>query len=240
MRYFHVASGTFRENYPHKFTSQDAEAFATFLRSAPVRPMRESIGGGPGIYLRHDIDHNIEHAVAFGEWEAAQGIRASYYVLHTEWYYQDEARLRRGMERLVELGHEVGLHQDAVAEAWRRGARATLDRSVMPAGDCAIAADIVREEVARLRGWGFDIVGSATHGTGLWKTNQITNSFLWAAGYQPEDFGLEYEAYHLHRSAYYISDNRGVWSEPPHFDGGQTHVLTHPCHWPALKVAVAA
>lgn len=241
MRYFHQASGRFRDDYPHRFTPKDAESFAAFLRTAPVRPIRESIGGGSGIYLRHDIDHNIEHAVAFAEWEAAQGIRASYYVLHSEWYYRDEAMLRRGMERLVELGHEVGLHQDAVAEAWRRGIRTPLDGSVLPAGDCSVAADIVREELARLRGWGFEIVGSAMHGSPLWKSNGITNAFLWAAGYTPADFGLEYEAYHLHRSAdRYISDNRGIWSEPLRVDG-QTHILTHPCHWPVGELlAVAA
>jgi hypothetical protein len=237
VKYWHVGSSRFRDDYPHRFTQADADALVAFLRSAPVRPMREAWSGEAGIYLRHDIDHNIEHAVAFAEWEAALGIRASYYVLHTAWYYEDEAMVRRGMERLVELGHEVGLHQDAVAEAWRRGSRsAGPDASVMPAGDCAVAADIVRAELDRLRRWGFEIVGSATHGTHLWREAQITNSFLWAAGYVPADFGLQYEAYQLHRRAHYISDNRGAWSEPLRLEGDQTHILTHPCHWPAREL----
>ncbi len=111
----------------------------------------------------------------------------------------------------------------------------------MPAGNCSVAADIVREELARLRGWGFDIVGTATHGSHLWKEHSITNSFLWAAGYTPQDFGLQYEAYHLHRAAAsYVSDNRGVWQGPLRADGGQTHILSHPCHWPVNDLAVAA
>lgn len=242
MRYLRVSSGQFRDDYPHSFTAADFTAFGAFLDSVgAVMPIRDGLDGRPGVLLRHDIDHNIDHAVAFAEWEASRGFHASFYVLHTSWYYADEAMLRRGMERLVELGHEVGFHQDAVAEAYRRGFKSPLDGSVLPIGDCAAAADIVYEELERLRGFGFDIVGSATHGTGLWATDHVTNSFLWGAGYRPEDFGLRYEAYFLHRFSPYISDNRGKWSSPFVDPGeGQLHILTHPCHWDVAQSKMAA
>ena len=231
-----------REDYPHAFSLDDLAAFDAFLGGATaVVPMRDAPSSGKGaIALRHDIDHNLDHALLFAEWEHERGYRATYFVLHTAWYYA-EPDLEDKLLRLVELGHEVGLHHDAVAEAYRQGHHNAVDGSVLPIGNTTAAAEIVREELARLRGFGLDIVGMSAHGTELWKQAGVTNAFLWADGWLPSDFGLQYEAYHLHRKAHYISDNRGGWSSPLTMgDDKQVHVLSHPCHWPLEQLAVAA
>jgi hypothetical protein len=241
MRY-RSSGGVMREDYPHAFSLDDLTAFDAFVGGATaVVPLRDAPSSGDGaIALRHDVDHNLDHALLFAEWEHERGYRATYFVLHTAWYYA-EPDLEEKLHRLVELGHEVGLHHDAMAEAWRRGFQGAVDGSVLPIGNSTAAAEIVREELARLRGFGLTIDGVSAHGSELWKSNGVTNAFLWADGYVPADFGLQYEAYHLHRKAHYISDNRGGWSSPLTMEPGrQTHVLTHPCHWALEELAAAA
>jgi hypothetical protein len=230
-------TGLMREDYPHAFGLDDLEAFDAFLgQASAVVPMRSATR--KAIALRHDVDHNLDHALLFAEWEAERGYRATYFVLHTAWYYA-EPDLSEKLHRLEELGHEVGLHHDAMAEAWRRGFQGAVDGSVLPIGNSTAAAEIVREELDRLRGFGLDIVGTSAHGSELWKSYGVTNAFLWADGYVPADFGLEYEAYHLHRNAHYISDNRAEWSSPLTLTPN-TQILTHPCHWALEELAVAA
>lgn len=235
-------SGEMRDGYPHAFGLDDLASFDAFLgQSSAVVPLRDA-GTSPvgAIALRHDVDHNLDHALLFAEWEHERGYRATYFVLHTAWYYT-EPDLEEKLHRLVELGHEVGLHHDAMAEAWRQGYSSPVDGSVLPIGNSTAAWVIMQTELTRLRDFGLDVVGVSAHGSELWKSNGVTNAFLWADGYVPADFGLQYEAYHLHRTAHYISDNRGGWSSPLTIEPGrQTHILTHPCHWALEELAVAA
>lgn len=234
---YRTNGGTMRDDYPHTFTARDLGRLDAFLGSASgVVPVRDAAAGtapAGSVVMRHDVDHNLDHAIRFAEWEAARGYRASYYVLHSAWYWEDRAALLKGCHRLASLGHEVGLHQDAVAEAYRRGDTAPVDGSALPVGDCASAAEIVAQSLALLRDGGIEVVGTATHGTGLWREAGVTNVFLWATGYTAADFGLEYaDAYHLHRLGHYISDNHGAWSLPLRSEPGRlTHILAHPCHW---------
>ncbi len=67
---------------------------------------------GRVVYLRHDIDFFPEAAVAMAEKEAEFGFRASYYFLLSGPYNLLSAENRRVLARLVELGHEIGLHYD--------------------------------------------------------------------------------------------------------------------------------
>src|SRR5688572_11464273 len=61
--------------------------------------------------LRHDVDMSPAAALRMAEWESARGFRATYFVLLTsEWYNLLELRHVGFPRRLVELGHEVGLH----------------------------------------------------------------------------------------------------------------------------------
>lgn len=67
---------------------------------------------GKTAYLRHDIDLHLEAIDHMAEVEARLGISATYYVLLTHTYnplYRDNRAI---LYRLMDLGHEIGLHYD--------------------------------------------------------------------------------------------------------------------------------
>ncbi len=234
VRYLRLVDNKFAF-YPQSFNRRDLRDLETLLQGADeVVPLREIQDRGAGtVGLRHDVDHNLEHAVNFGEWEAERGFRASYFVLPEAWYAKEPDYVPL-LERLVSLGHEVGLHSNVCQIAAEEGELHPVDGSALPAGFCERPAEIMREQLAGLRALDLDVVGTAAHGSGL-----ADNLSLWATGYVPADFGLQYEAYHLHRAAHYISDNRGRWQTPYEEDAtsieisheAATHLLLHPCHW---------
>lgn len=234
-----------------------------FARADAVVAMRE-IHDGEGSFgvvgLRHDIDdHGFEAALQIARWEAERGYRATYFVLHTAPYWTDR-RLRGSLEEIASLGHEIGIHANAVAEALRIG------------GDPAV---ILAAAVDTLRVWGFDVRGVAAHGDpGCYDDTgrlRFVNDEMFTECARPEmgdpdriirgqavmvrlqprplaEFGLEYDTYRLPR-ALYLSDSGGRWSVP--FDemcdrfptpDGQLHVLWHPDWWaeafPAFDLAV--
>lgn len=238
MRYM-KNNGEIMDSYPHSFGRQDFRKLDTLLASAKDTMTMHEVAHGytaqTYIGIRHDVDHNIEHALKFAKWEAARGYRSTYFVLHTAWYYQYKKKLYRCMSEMIDLGHEIGIHHNAVGMLYLKHKLAPVDGSALPAGFCREAAEILMYEIELLNDAGFIIRGCAAHGAGI---PEVSNMDLWAAGYTTEDFGLEYEAYHLHRNAYYVTDNRGVWTsehnmpeEPQLHPGYQLHLSMHPCHW---------
>lgn len=211
---YHTADGW--KNYPTSFSLTDLDDLEAFLSVGSV-PMREAAANPDKVAVRHDLDYSIEHGLRFAEWEHEHGIRSSYYVLHTAWYYEDKPRLYQVMQMMEALGHEVGLHHDVMSEAYAL---------VGDDGPGQVAADLLAKHLAELREQGFEIDTVAAHG------GKISGMQLWDFPILPSDFGVE-EAYHLHRGTNYISDNRGHWRSPlEHVEGKQAQVLTHPCHWP--------
>jgi hypothetical protein len=74
---------------------------------------RESLPSPPFFVLRHDVDYSPAAALRLARLEAEAGWRATYFLLPNGPYYNlldpAHASLAR---RLVDLGHEVGLHYD--------------------------------------------------------------------------------------------------------------------------------
>ncbi|MCI0697403.1 hypothetical protein L0337_36025 [candidate division KSB1 bacterium] len=65
------------------------------------------------IILRHDLDSGMAPALEMATLEHALGIRATYFVqLHSDFYDAVSLAGSRDLRRLVELGHEIGLHYD--------------------------------------------------------------------------------------------------------------------------------
>lgn len=237
MRYQRT-DGSFSEKYPHSFGPDDLAAFGAFLDAGTITLREVAEGSSGSIAVRHDVDHNLEYALQFARWEASRGIRATYFVLPGAWYAQ-EPSFGPLLHELEALGHEVGLHSDVVTATFEEGD--AIDGTALPAGHCERAANRLREHLDILRGHYLDIAGTAAHGSALFYTHGIHNNDIWAAGYQPSDFGLLYEAYHLHRESTYISDNHGAWTSPLRIEPGRmTHVLTHPCHWDLSMVGEKA
>jgi len=80
----------------------------SFVSYADMRPTESHI------ILRHDVDMDLDRAVQMAEFEAGKSVRSHYYVLlRTEMYNVFSNRAHASLRRLLELGHQVGLHFDA-------------------------------------------------------------------------------------------------------------------------------
>ena len=208
------------------------------------------------VALRHDMDKDAENAVRLAEWEAARGYRATYFVRHTDWYWSTAASrgpstyIIRHLERIQSLGHEIGIHNDAVTAALERGGDPT---------------DILRQQIDALREHGFDIRGTAAHGSKLCRVVGYVNSEIFIECARPRlgdprrtltyagsgeirrevslrpiemsALGLDYEA-SFFPGFLYISDVGGRWTKP--FDDiarrfvetrGRLQILVHPVYW---------
>ncbi|HYL40018.1 MAG TPA: hypothetical protein VET90_01805, partial [Candidatus Binatus sp.] len=146
------------------FWRDDAERLATKLaRADAVLPIGQALDLGNDrplrvAVLRHDTDRDIEASVRLAEWEAGEGLRSTYFVLHTDWYWGSEGPRRpsafvlRALDRIAALGHEIGVHNNAIAESLRTGHPPEV---------------ILGEVLAALRGHGFEVRGTASHGDPL-------------------------------------------------------------------------
>ncbi len=87
-----------------------------------VVSLREVFAGNRAskvIGMRHDID-NAPGAFSCGlriaRWEAKRGYRSTYYLLHTAAYWRAPS-FEDGVREFAALGHEVGIHNDALGRA---------------------------------------------------------------------------------------------------------------------------
>ena len=164
------------------FGPHDLERLARLLeRADDVVPVREaharrSVGPKRFIALRHDMDHDVENSVRLAEWESQHGFRSTYYVLHGDWYWGGPFARRpstfvlRALDRIASLGHEIGLHNNAITIALLTGddPGAILDR-----------------DLSALRQHGFDIVGSVAHGDPLCRSVGYINNELFTECARP-------------------------------------------------------
>ena len=197
------------------------------------------------IGMRHDVDNSFYPSVEFARWEAARGYRSTYFILHDSPYW-DEPGLQAGLEEIADLGHEIGIHSNAIAVALRTG----IDPHTILDG-----------AITRLRSWGHPITGVVGHGDQLCYGMRFVNDEQFLECARPEmgsptrtlrhdrvtlklnprsihEFGLEYESLRCAPRAMYLSDSGGRWSEP--FEdiaqrfptsAGQLHCLVHPDWW---------
>ncbi|MBF0187429.1 MAG: hypothetical protein HQL50_05845 [Magnetococcales bacterium] len=83
-------------------------------RGYEIVPFAEAEPTKQHLILRHDVDFDLERAVAMAEFEQSHGLHACYFVLlRTEFYNIASSTAVAQVRRLAELGHEVGLHFDA-------------------------------------------------------------------------------------------------------------------------------
>ncbi len=63
------------------------------------------------VLLRHDVDLSLDAALRLAELEASAGATATYFLMTESVFYNlASAEGREAIERLLELGHRVGLH----------------------------------------------------------------------------------------------------------------------------------
>jgi hypothetical protein len=194
------------------------------------------------IAVRHDVDNHIEPAAAMAVWEREEGIRSTYYILHTAPYWQDKPRLRYYVEEIASDGHEIGFHLNAITAAIETG-RDPLD--------------ILREDLDELRSFGYPVRSVVAHGDNACYQYGYINDELFTESARPEFgepdrwiggkfqlapvsreiFGFDYDPNWLPRGMY-LSDSGGKWStrfetvaDAFPFEGGMLHMLVHPDWW---------
>lgn len=95
------------------------------------------------LILRHDVDMDLERALTLAEHEAAIGVSANYYVLlRTEMYNVFSSRATDLLQRILALGHKIGLHFDASVYA--------PDRDVLEAAaaqECGILEQLIGQKI---------------------------------------------------------------------------------------------
>jgi hypothetical protein len=224
---------------PGPFLPADLDALDGLLSRGHVAPM-ETIADGLAdlrtIGMRHDCDNVIEPAVQMAEWEARRGYCSTYYILHTSPYWQDKPLLRHSLNVIASYGHEIGIHNDAITVALETGRK---------------PADILREAIDELRGYGHTIRSTVAHGNRRCHVDHYVNDEMFVEcyragygsigrlGFEPvslAEFGLDFDANWLARGDY-LSDSGGEWSrsfadvaaEWP--EKGQLHMLVHPDWW---------
>jgi len=226
-----------------------------YSRADRVVPMRDVFKGdrGPNVIgLRHDVDDNkgsFGTALKMAEWEFEHGYSSTYFLLHGS-HYWGEAMLCQ-VPLFEELGHEVGIHVNALAEALRQARDPHY---------------ILGEALSELRSTGVRVVGSAAHGDDLCyalnengeKVLRFVNDEIFSECPRPtvgrpgrtlrdervsvriqpmsrRAHHLEYDAAWLPRHMY-LSDSGGHWSSDfsqvaDRLGDGQLHMLVHPDWW---------
>lgn len=234
------------------FQALDLREVAELLEKADeVVAMREIAAGEHDPFvvgLRHDVDNTLAGSLGLAHWEHEHGFRSTFFILHDSPYWNDD-ELQAICDIIVEFGHEIGIHCNAIATALRTGE----DPDV-----------ILEEALDRLRGWGHSVTGVAAHGDSLCydshKNVIFVNDEMFLECARPQmgepdrticdrkgrtlklapralsDFGLTYETYRQPRELY-LSDSGGQWNAWLEVRNrfptplGQLHVLMHPCWW---------
>jgi len=248
-------------NWNAPFQASDLEELHArlFSQADRVVPMRDIYKGDIGrrvIGLRHDVDDNagsFDTALLMAEWEFHHGYSSTYFLLHDSYYWTAD-NLVRAMQ-FEELGHEVGVHVNALAEGLRK--RRSPDW-------------ILCEALGDLRSVGLRIEGCVAHGDPLCRDVngvRFVNDEMFVESRRPSlgaadreithgnctiklqpqprsDYHLSYDANWLPRGNY-LSESGGRWSQPfddvvDAFGDGQLHVLVHPDWWGAAFDRVTA
>lgn len=170
------------------------------------------------IGMRHDVDdRGWDSVLAMALWEEARDRHSTFYFLHTAPYWN--VTMAPTLREIVALGHEIGLHNNAVAAWWR--SNGALD-----------PFDVFEEAQYQLEVWANTSVRStAGHGDDACYEGAFINysmfeecpvkspgfrSFYEVTGMEPRklrEFGLDFAGDHVPRSIY-LSDSGDQWSDP--------------------------
>lgn len=188
-----------------------------------IARLEDLVPENPVVFLRHDVDLDLDRALSIAEVEANAGMRATYYVLvSTQVYNVASAPARRALGRLAALGHAIGLHFDA--SQYPETERAALDAHARR--ECEILADLGAAPVASIS---FhrpapELIGLAESFAGRPHT------------YEPRFFD----------AVAYVSDSSGGFFQGHPLDhpaiaaGRALQLLTHPIWWAGNELANAA
>jgi len=175
----------------------DRDDLVTFFREAkqlgyPFLGYEEAVRAERFIILRHDVDLDLDYAEELAELEARSGVKSTYFVmLRNPLYNLLSPQASRSLGRIVELGHQVGLHFDVTA---------------YPEMDGPALLEAIRAELAALK----RLAGVASVSRCV--TFHKPSPYILNTEITTEEFFSGYNA-GLFREIRYISDSGGTWRE---------------------------
>ncbi|OEF96827.1 hypothetical protein [Desulfuribacillus alkaliarsenatis] len=208
------------------------------------------------LLIRHDIDHDYETALRIGEWEQKKGIRSTFCILHSAWYYgmYREGRYIHTNElitlckELRDMGHEINFHNNLITMSLQTG----ID-----------PIKVLKSELNFFKKINIDIKGTSTHGDKLCRLLNYRNFEIFSEAVNEQlgkreiqglygsvklgsvsmkELGLVYEGYDFDKDIY-ITDSGGRIRSFRNIEGrthleiNATHqgnlvgILTHPIWW---------
>jgi hypothetical protein len=219
------------------------------------------VSGRKIMLIRHDIDHDLDTAVKIAKWEALRGIRSTFCVLHTAWYYgalEDQCYrhsdfLVNSIAEIKEYGHEINFHNNLIALSLRNGLNPIA---------------LLESELDFYDQLGVSITGTSTHGDELcrqlnfrnWEIfkdccdekfggPRIVENFIDGrlnrcelGSVSMNSFGLEYEAYDIAKDVYHtesggnmrrreLTFGRRPFGRRENDESSICGILTHPIWW---------
>jgi len=163
-------------------------------RTSTVEELQLSKQGDNIVALRHDVDHDLELALEMAHHEWKRGVRATYYLLHTEQYWLDP-KFPLFVRQLSEYGHEIGLHLNAITP-WMRGEIDDPEK-------------LITQALAHIRACGVHVSGVSAHGDKVCYEHGFVNYWLWSElrpdnPTESED-GISAEGVHTNDKKYQIA-----------------------------------
>ena len=157
--------------------------------------------------IRHDItDKNeLTKALSFAKVEKDNGIRSTYFLLHTADYFDYSKELIYVSQYFNQLGHDVGISNNSYT-VWLESRKSQSFKKILS------------EPLSFLRGNGIEVLGSSSYVFPLYKGLKYYNYEMWSE-FDPvkneyftkldhpkislKDLGLLYEAYFIENDTYF-------------------------------------
>jgi hypothetical protein len=180
-----------------------------------------TLESGPVVFMRHDIDFDIDAANAIAEIESEEGIQATYFfLLRTDHYNLFSKEGSGRVQAILSRGHHLGLHFDCAAYPDSSGVQ-----------DLAAAS---RKEAELLGNW----FGNRVDVVSYHRPNALVLSGDPALS---EPLPHTYTPQFI-RDKKYCSDSCGEWrygeprTSPEFAERKSMHILIHPIWWSSERL----
>jgi len=199
----------------------------TTKRHYKARPFRDAVKvlqnePLPTVFLRHDVDADLEGTLELAQVEAEEDMPATYMLmLNSPFYDLRSPRAQEILRELSNLGHELSLHFDFASPQHRAEAASFTALEKQVGRDCEILAGICK---APIQSVSFHI-----------PSPQLLNGPMHIAG--------RVNTYATELTGCYLSDSRGYWREGEPTTNIQAsrspilQLLTHPFWWGKEHIA---
>lgn len=182
----------FSYSYYKKILSLLKNNFDQYLFSeAPIVFNKQH--NNPIVFLRHDIDLDLEKALVMAQIEYEHKIKSCYMVMtNCSFYSLQNSSAKSILNEILKMGHEVGLHFD-FANSEMRNQNSSINDSIIQQinKDCEVLENIIYQKVKAI------------------SFHRPMQQFLRG----PLNVAGRVNAYSSELMDWYLSDSKGIWRE---------------------------